>query len=241
MRTGPETFTNNQVTQYRVKIRAARKKQSKPQIQALPPGLTADGYELQFGTNHVGHALLVKLLLPLLQHTARLSSSSSSPHSSTSSSPRIIINSSQGMHYARGLDLKSMKTPRSRFRLGLAPGMRYSESKLANVLYAAELAKRYPEIISVSVHPGVITTGLVSGLSWGQKGLVLATTWWRQVGVEEGTWNQLWCATVQQDRLKNGEYYEPGGVPKKQTKQSKDEKLAEQLWNWTEKELEKWG
>ncbi len=39
-------------------------------VMALPPGLTEDGYEIQFGTNHVGHALLVKLLMPVLERTA---------------------------------------------------------------------------------------------------------------------------------------------------------------------------
>ncbi|KAK7018676.1 short-chain alcohol dehydrogenase [Paramarasmius palmivorus] len=54
-------------------------------VMALPPGLTKDGYEIQFGTNHLGHALLIRLLLPTLLRTAE-----------TGSDTRIINLSSQG-------------------------------------------------------------------------------------------------------------------------------------------------
>ncbi|KAK9385148.1 hypothetical protein V1515DRAFT_292236 [Lipomyces mesembrius] len=61
-------------------------------------------------------------------------------------------------------------------RLGVAgQWLRYGQSKLANILYAAELARRYPNVTTLSVHPGVIATGLVGNLPPLNKGLVYLT------------------------------------------------------------------
>ncbi|KAL0571555.1 hypothetical protein V5O48_010404, partial [Marasmius crinis-equi] len=113
-------------------------------IMAVPAALTKDGYEVQFGTNHVGHALLIKLLMPSLLRTA------DEPQSDV----RIIILSSVGhrFHPSGGIRFDTLREPDT---IGNA-GLRYGQSKLANVLYAKELARRYPKITSVAVHPGTV-------------------------------------------------------------------------------------
>lgn len=123
-------------------------------IMACPEGLTKEGYEIQFGTNHVGHALLTKLLLPTLQRTAK-----GAPEGSV----RIVNLSSMGEQMAPkpdGIKFDHLKAPNSG---GINTWTRYGQSKLANVLFAKALAKRYPEIVSTSVHPGVVQTELTRG------------------------------------------------------------------------------
>ena len=116
--------------------------------------------------------------------------------------------------------------------------IRYGQSKLANILYASEIARRYPQITSTSVHPGVINTGLVTDLGSANKAFVWATTWWKMVPPKKGVKNQLWAATVEKDKLTNGGYYEPVGIPGGHDKCSNDANLARELWDWTQKALE---
>ena len=195
---------------------------------ALPPGLTKDGYEVQFGINHLGHALLIKLLLPTILQTAE----------DHDSDVRIIILTSVGFrgHPSGGITFKDLRTTQD---TGVAaPWIRYGQSKLANILYAAELARRYPRITSLSVHPGVVKTGLVENLSLANRALIHITNIGRIKTVQEAALNQLWAATGDKAKIANGGFYEPVGVPsKKHDKQSKSEELAKQLWEWTEKEL----
>ena len=115
---------------------------------------------------------------------------------------------------------------------------RYAQSKLANILYAAELARRHPNITSVSIHPGVVATGLVGNLSFLNKALVYVTNIGKVQVPANGAWNQLWAATAKAGDIVNGAYYEPVAVLGKLTKNAKDEKLAGKLWEWTDKELE---
>lgn len=129
-------------------------------IMAFPPGQTKDGYEIQFGTNHMGHALMIKMLLPLLQRTAE------EPNSDV----RIINMSSVAYTNAtsEGIAFDSLKTPQAKLG-GMIPGptwARYGQSKLANMLYARELAKHYPQIKTVAIHPGFIKTDLFSQTSF---------------------------------------------------------------------------
>lgn len=117
-------------------------------IMATPAGLTKDGYEIQFGTNHVGHALLTKLLLPTLSRTA----------DEPGSDVRVICLSSIGHAAAlfTGICFDKLKT-----EMSWTPTMvRYAQSKLANILFARELARRYPKILAVSVHPGAVNSTL---------------------------------------------------------------------------------
>lgn len=197
-------------------------------IMVTPPALTADGYELQFGTNHLGHALLIKRLLPTMLRTAE------EPNADV----RIVLLTSIGFHFhpRAGIVFDGLRTTQDFGAFG--PWIRYGQSKLANILYAAELARRYPAITTTSIHPGVVETGLVGRLGWANKLFVYATTLGRLTRPEEGAYNQLWAAAGDRSQIINGAFYEPvGRLSKSHDKASKSEELAAELWDWTEKQL----
>ena len=195
---------------------------------ALEPGTTRDGYESQFGVNHMAHSLLIRRLLPLLQSTQ-----------SKQGEARIVILSSLGFRFAPtgGIAFKDVKTPQPITVMGRFT--RYGQSKLANVLYAAELAKRYKELLTVAVHPGVIHgTELQGSLPTFHRVFTRVMTIGRDIELHEGAYNTLWGATTSKDNFKSGEFYEPVGKPITPTKDSSSDKLREELWNWTQKELD---
>ena len=195
-------------------------------IMAVPAGLTEDGYEIQFGTNHLGHALLIKLLLPALMAVQ------------PGTDIRIIILTSLGFrfHPKNGIVFKELRTPQEGI---FGSWIRYGQSKLANILYAAELARRYPDILSVSIHPGVVPTGLLGNLGLANRMLVYATNIGRMLKPAEGAYNQLWAATSDRSKIVNGAFYEPVGVlSSKLDATSRSEMLAAELWDWTEQALE---
>jgi NAD(P)-dependent dehydrogenase (short-subunit alcohol dehydrogenase family) len=202
-------------------------------VMALPPGLSKDGYEMQFATNHLGHALLTKLLLPALQSTAehpgsdvRIVSLSSTAHSLTPST---------------GIAFDSLKSSQDGLGGVYQPSRftRYGQSKLANLVYAQQLAQRYPGIMSVAVHPWFVRTDMVQGASLVDRAIVTMASGGKWTRVEEGPYNQTWAATTERAKLRNGAYYEPLGVEvRKSTKFVDDKALGERLWEWTERELE---
>ncbi|AEO68959.1 1a08903d-7cff-4785-9fdd-5c4cbe85d42c [Thermothielavioides terrestris] len=222
-------------------------------IMAATPGLTADGYELQFGTNHMGHALLTKLLLPLLLQTAATTTttSSSKNHANNSSSPspspspaRIVVLSSDGHRFAAkpGIDFATLKTPAE----GLGAFGRYFQSKLANALWARELAARHDAtqtLVVAAVHPGMVRTQLIERAG-GSPAVVRAAIRAAAAlnlipSVEHGVRNQLWASVAAPGSdLVSGEYYEPVGVAGRASALARDGELARRLWEWTEKELE---
>lgn len=195
-------------------------------IMAVPPGLTKDGYEIQFGTNHMGHALLTKLLLPILETTAK---------SNTGADVRIVSMTSYGHTYAPkgGCRLDTAKTTAE--SLG-AYGC-YYQSKLANVLWIRQLAKLYPQFTVAAIHPGVVRTQLMDGAT-ATPAVVRVLV---KVGnkflksVEQGARNQLWASVS--NGVKSGEYYEPVGIGGLASDDGKDDGLAKKLWDWTEEEL----
>lgn len=197
-------------------------------IMAQPKSLTADGYELQFGTNHLGHALLIQKLLPGLSRKA-----------ARGEDARIIILTSQGflLHPCEGIVFEDLKTEQD-FRVG-GPWRRYAQSKLANLLYARELARRYPRILSVAIHPGVVATDLVGNTSVLEKAAVYATNFGKVLRPAEGAYNQCWAATVVREKIVGGVYYEPVGkvMESRLDAVAKDEGLARRLWEWTDEEL----
>jgi len=205
-------------------------------IMAVEPAVSEDGYEIQFATNYLGHALLVKLLLPLMLETARR----------PGADVRVINLTSVAYRQApkTGIDFKTIKSDqRNVFRA--IPGAKwycYGQSKLAQMLYSQELAKHHPEITSVSIHPGFIFTGLITGLGLYDQLPIRLLALGRTIPVEQGHWNQCWAASCGKEQLKNGGYYEPVGLlGKRKTRQAKDESLAAELWSWTERELAAWS
>ncbi|KAK4097265.1 retinol dehydrogenase 11 [Parathielavia hyrcaniae] len=203
-------------------------------IMNAPPSLTQDGYELQFGVNYLGHALLVRKLLPLLEQTA----------AAPGSDVRVVVLSSTGFvaHPGDGIQFNRLKTGQDFTLLG--PLVRYGQSKLADVLLARELARRYPSILSVSVTPGIVATDLVNNLGAFHRGLAKLAALLRQGGLmtpDDGAKGLLWCVDASRGEIRAGEFYEPVGVHSKvATKRSGDMDLAKRLWEWTNVELEKW-
>ncbi|KAK4493890.1 hypothetical protein PRZ48_015075 [Zasmidium cellare] len=194
-------------------------------IMSVPAGLTQEGYEVQFGTNHLGHAALLKLLLPRLEATS----------AQGDADVRVVLVSSMAHKHApcAGIDFATLKTPAE----AMATNDRYCQSKLANVLYARELAKRYPKLTSVSVHPGIVKTDL-HALEAGNFVIRAFSKYVVPligVDVEQGAKNQLWAATA--EGVESGEYYTPVGVKGGDSALSKDAALARKLWEWTEGEL----
>src|SRR5579872_2666387 len=111
-------------------------------VMACPLGRTADGFETQFGTNHLGHFLLTALVYPALQLGER---------------PRVVTLTSAG-HSRADVDLVDPNFERTEY----SPWVAYGQAKTANALFARELARRADPsgLLSFSVHPGGILTDL---------------------------------------------------------------------------------
>jgi len=112
-------------------------------VMALPARKTADGFEMQFGTNHLGHFALTGLLLPVLKATPNAR----------------IVTVSSSMHTAGEIHFDDLQWEQSYERWGA-----YAQSKLANLLFAYELQRRLAaagiNAISVGCHPGYAATNL---------------------------------------------------------------------------------
>lgn len=206
-------------------------------IMATPAAVTQEGFEIQLGTNHVGHALLTKLLLPLLLRTAALQLERS-PETGKPDVRVVVLSSMAHLFTAPGgIDFSTLKAA--------GPGglywtwALYGQSKLANILFAKELARRYPQLTAVAVHPGVVNTNLMTPFS--QQYLVVHLA--RRVGgwvlttVDRAVRSQLWAATATEG-IESGEFYCPVGVAGLAGGWANDGELARRLWEWTEKELE---
>lgn len=113
------------------------------------------------------------------------------------------------------------------------------------MVYARELAKRYPKITAVSIHPGISTTGLLNNQSALKRRFVHTTAWMRGLDVlppEKAFLNQLWAAAgADKDKLVNGGYYTPIGVcsDDEVKGEARDPTVAEKLWEWTQAALNK--
>lgn len=199
---------------------------------AKPPTLTVDGYELQFGTNHVGHALLIKKFLPLLQKRR-----------SEGGDARIVLLSSKAWaaHPKEGIVFDDLKTTQDKFWVG-GSWRRYGQSKLANLLYARELSARYPDILSMAIHPGVVATNLIGESGVLNRAMVYASQMGMALKPEEGAHNQVWAATAPREKIQGGSYYEPVGKLSdgNLNKTAKSEALSKRLWEWTEEQLKEY-
>jgi NAD(P)-dependent dehydrogenase (short-subunit alcohol dehydrogenase family) len=207
-------------------------------VMAMPYSETKDGYEIQFGTNHMGHYLLTRQLLPALEKAAE---------QSPAGSVRIVNLSSLAHNYAfSGLQIEDLPNSLKRVtRYEL-----YGITKLANLLHARELAKRYPKILSVSAHPGIIMSDLYNPFVG--ENLVFKACFSAMklvcTGADDGALNQLFCAVGDVKMEDNGEYFVPVGKKAEDawwlmrpTKQARNGELATRLWEWSEEEVKKHG
>ena len=199
---------------------------------AVPAGLTTDGYEIQFGTNHMGHAAILKLVLPLMLRTAE----------QPSSDVRFVSVTSQGYggHPRGGIVFDELRSAGA--DSFISGWVLYGQSKLANILLAREVARRHPAILTTAIHPGVVKTELVTGLRPAHRALVYATNPFSILQPEEGAYNCLWAATAPRDGIESGKYYEPVGAKKSGIRKFNDDgTLAAKLWEWTKEELKDFG
>ena len=208
-------------------------------IMAIPPALTEDGYETQFGTNHMGHFLFTKELLPLLLSTAE----------KPKSDVRIINLTSLGHNFATllgGFVPETCKTTMADY----SAWVRYGQSKLANILFTTQLAKRYPNITSVSIHPGAVATSLANTVTsnyfiirW-----AFAVLQYFFKSPAQGALNQTWAAAAPVKgkpgsgggsivEVEQGQYYVPVAKVGAKSKYAQDEEMSERLWEWSEEEL----
>ncbi|CUA78244.1 Retinol dehydrogenase 12 [Rhizoctonia solani] len=161
----------------------------------------ADGYDLQFGTNVLGHYFFTTLLLPTLIHTAK-TSPVAHEHA------RVVNTSSVILHWTPkggivwetlGTDISSVKAAKK-----LGATRLYAQSKLGNVLFSNELAKRYGDqgIISSSLHPGSIQTDLLRHWPWLIAKILEITLY----PASCGALTQLWSGTMPEGENHNGKY-----------------------------------
>jgi retinol dehydrogenase 12 len=175
-------------------------------------GLTADGFELTFGTDHIGPFVFTRRLVPLLLRA---------------SAPRIVNVSSRSHYQTSNLDYSGVRM-RTRSATGIAE---YSLSKLANVLFATELQRRYSAsgLRAYALHPGVIASDVWRHVPWGLRSLMKLF----MISNEKGAQTTLHCAT---DESAEGGLYYDKSRPKPASPLATPEAAAE-LWRlsseWT--------
>ena len=177
-------------------------------------GLTNDGFELTFGTNHLGHFLLTRLLLARLVESAPA---------------RIVHVSSNSHRFARGIPFG-----RLRKKTSLLVISEYGVSKLANNLFSAELARRLEGtgVTSYAVHPGVVMSDI-----WKPVPVWARPLWFRLRGMvtnEQGASTSIYCATSPAVAAESGRYYAREREAR-QSSASQDPALARELWEWSER------
>ncbi|KAF3490723.1 short-chain dehydrogenase/reductase [Arthroderma uncinatum] len=199
-------------------------------VMGQDPYSTEDGYEIQFGTNYMGHFLLTSLLIPTLRETA----------SKPGSDVRILSVSSIGWQMAPSSPSALLWLMTSTDELlKCNRWTRYGISKAANILLASELARRYPDIMSVSVHPGIILTALYDQGKAStfviKHGLGLIKPF--ASSEKNGACNHLWAAGCERSQLRNGEYYTPVGIQAWENQLVHDEGTSRRLWEWSEEQV----
>jgi retinol dehydrogenase 12 len=175
-------------------------------------GLTESGFELSFGTCHVGHFLLTKLLLERMKASAPA---------------RIVVVASRAHRDVRGIDFEAVRRP-THGPTGLKA---YGVAKLANVLFAKELSRRLEGtgVTTYALHPGVVATNVWRAVPWPFDRLIKAF----MVSEEEGAATTLYCATDPAVGNQSGLYYVKC-KPAQTSKTGNDSALAEELWQKSE-------
>ena len=170
-------------------------------------GLTKDGFELTFGVNHVGHFLFTTLLLPRLR--ARPGA-------------RVVNVSSKAHADAKEFDFDALRKP-TRTIAGLPE---YAVSKVSNVLFTRELARREPSIKTYALHPGVVASDVWRKVPWPVRAFMKLF----MITIEEGAKTSLYCATSPEVANQTGLYYDRSAVAPTHGF-ANDDALARKLWD----------
>ncbi|KAG9311053.1 hypothetical protein JVU11DRAFT_8953 [Chiua virens] len=191
-----------------------------------PPidALTDDGYDLQFGTNVLGHFYLTKLLLPILTSTAK-----SSPEGNV----RVVNLSSMG-HVLGQLQFDTfMDGPKRR---AIATWL-YSQSKMGNIVFSAELHRRYHNqgIISTAISPGLVRTQILRHYDSLSLRIAACLMW----DVSYGALTQLYAGTAPDAAGLGGQYLVPWGRVGTASAATQDPQLGKELWAWLEDQVAK--
>lgn len=182
-------------------------------------GVTADGFEIQFGVNHLGHFLLTALLADKLIASAP---------------SRVVTVASRAHMRAKGIDFEAVQGKTA----SVTGYPEYQVSKLANVLFTDELARRLGPagVTAVSLHPGVIASDVWRRVPWPFRSLMKL---FMKDNVE-GAQTSIHCATA--DDLENGGYYDESRLGKKSKLAREGAELAAELWDrsveWTGEDIE---
>ncbi|KAJ6747959.1 RETINOL DEHYDROGENASE [Salix purpurea] len=197
-------------------------------IMATPFMLSKDNIELQFATNHLGHFLLTRLLLDTMKKTAR-----------ESDIEGRIVNVSSESHrspYPEGIRFDKIND-----QSGYKKFLAYGQSKLANVLHANELARRFKEdginITANSLHPGLIATNLFRHnmiLADDNPIRVFIESLARLVlkNVQQGAATTCYVAINPQVKGASGEYFSACNLAAASS-ESRDAELAKKLWDFS--------
>ena len=189
-------------------------------VMAIPHRRTADGFEMQIGTNHLGHFALTGLLLDRIRDR--------------------VVTLSSSTHWAGRVDLTDLNWERRRYQRWPA----YCQSKLANLLFTYELARRLTAagspVRSYAAHPGYASTNLQSHTETLLDTLMALGNRLVAQSAKMGALPTLFAATMD---LPNGSYAGPGGIttqhgyPKvvPSSRASRDEEKAAALWTLSEK------
>ena len=174
-------------------------------------GLTRQGFELMFGVNHLGHFALATALLDRL----------------TRSAPARVVTVSSDAHYqAPGIDFGAVRRPGR----GLTKMREYAVSKLANVLFSQELARRTggTGVTTYALHPGVVASDIWRRVPWPVRPLVTR----RMLSVQDGAATTLYCATSAEVAGDSGLFYDKcaGRAPSPVA----TPELAAELWKRSE-------
>lgn len=175
-------------------------------------GLTRSGFELAFGVNHMGHFLLTQLLLDRIRQSAPA---------------RIITVASRAHTRVGGIDFQAVRQP-TRHRTALPE---YGVSKLANVLFSAELGRRLAGtgVNTFALHPGVVATDVWRSVPWPLRSLLKLG----MISTEQGAATTLHCATSDAVAGDTGLYYDKC-APRQPSAAGRDPALARELWQRSE-------
>jgi NAD(P)-dependent dehydrogenase (short-subunit alcohol dehydrogenase family) len=174
-------------------------------------GLTKQGFELMFGVNHLGHFVLTNALLDCL----------------TASAPARVVTVSSDSHYAAsGIDFEALRRPER----GVSGMHGYGVSKLCNVLFSQELARRTAGsgVTTYALHPGVVASDIWRRVPWPIRPLMMR----RMLTVDQGAATSLYCATSPDVAHDSGKFYEK--CAERAPSKVATPELAAELWKRSE-------